>query len=213
MKAFLSLTFVFLFGLTSFTPTQNNPLVQQFAATALKTEALKYSATQDEFRKDKNKLPVISETLLKKYLTPALMERTMINGGDETTTHHAGKRFALDNFRTGCILYTKEMIWYKTSMLVYDNRKKKFSDVVDIAHYYAGDAGSESIAAWLYKSQSGVYMFSKNINMNYIGDNDEEVIETSTENNTLFRWDASSGKFSKEIMKDSVRTCAKFKDE
>jgi hypothetical protein len=191
-------------------------LFDSFPAYTLTTDTLKYFANQDGFGVDPSQgTTPLSDTLLATHLEPALLERLSFTGSGE---YFAGQRIALDESRTGCIIYTKDNWFKKTSLLIFDHKQQQFKEVVDLAQYYGGESGLDNRVSWLYKSPNALSLFSRN-NVTYFKNiTDEETTgqpevkdDLDSEQNALYAWDVANGKFVPEVLQDSVAVCATFR--
>lgn len=149
----------------------------------------------------------LGDSIVEKALSESLLEKIGFQTGD--TKYETIMQYSLGDNYTACILNANES-WYKQqSLLLYNNSKKVFEDVVSLSQFYGGDGGQIVIESWLYTEGEEYFLYQKeSSHAMVLVDTSSEPEEFLSESSSLYKWKGNS--FESIGMKDSVALAKRF---
>jgi hypothetical protein len=130
----------------------------------------------------------LSDSLLKTVLDSAQFESLHYGTGD--AHFRATDQFAFSDDLRAALVHTEEFWFGKQSLLVFDLRKQKCLEVVELAHFYGGDGGQTASESWLFGNKTAPRLFVKTAEHGLAPSESptEELREYLQESGQLFQW-------------------------
>ena len=207
---YLSCLLFAIAGCSTIKAKENHPLLNCFFSTELsKNDTLVLYAEQEEW--DSSKVKELQDTFLLRYLSQPLFDQLNFTGQGR---YFAAQRFLLDEKTEACVVYTLD-VWFKmTSLLLWNRQTKEVYGVVPgLAQYYGGESGQIYNYSWLFLHKNTPHIYTKTLEHWWLlpTDDQEEATEKNSEENEFKQWNIL--KFDSIAMADSSRTALFFRNK